>query len=152
MTVYISFDPGEETGWAEFRDDTFRFESLGGHLQHSRIWSLLSRQNPDVVIYEQFEVLNGATSIEPFALEIIGVIKFWAQWHNRPCHESALANKALWNDKKLRTLGGTYPMPTNRHQKDAMRHLLYHIDPLMNHSFLRIAVPPPGMERRSAGS
>lgn len=128
MRKVASFDPGGTTGWCLFDEpDNFRVGCLAGE-HHLALWQFLEREQPDLVIWEQFvyqrrELAHGV-SLNLDAKEYIGIMKAWCKLNGVQGIEHPLAFKAFWDDKKLKSLGRYPGIP---HERDALRHMLHHL-------------------------
>lgn len=140
----ISFDPGGTTGVAvyddEFADDDpqpgwsrpgwYRFE-LGPEEHHADLWGVLVNEHE--IVYETFDYqrrdVEHGVALELISREYIGIIKL----HKQMMDEEALpvnlypqkpAQRMFWTDEKLKQLG---LWVSSEHERDATRHLLYHV-------------------------
>ena len=80
----IALDPGNSTGWC-FRTNDGKL--IGGTIgeNHKDVWDLLCKCNPDVVVYETFQMYPGKAQKliwnTFYPCEVIGVIKAWVNLH-----------------------------------------------------------------------
>lgn len=132
--LLIALDPGNSTGWC--LRDTVTGYLEGGTVgeDHANVYELLERMNPQVLIYETFQMYpNKAQKLiwnSFYPCEVIGVIKLWAMQHpscklvglQPSVKKFALANSEteLW--KTVNTFGAK---PTE-HLRDAVRLLRYY--------------------------
>jgi hypothetical protein len=133
--MILALDPGETVGWATVVGGVTKpVEYNAGECSRWQLWALLksSKFNAergellDLVIYEQFLIPYGVRKFDASPIEVIGVIKQWAQLNVVQLEaQKASQAKWFWNDDKLREV---YQYREKKpHANDAMRHLLYHI-------------------------
>lgn len=130
VETLMSFDPGGTTGYCVYFVSTKTFVQIaqleGRH--HLPLWDLLEFYQPDVVIYEQFVYqrrdLEKGVALNIDARNYIGILQLYCDKNRAIEHESALAFKKFWNDKKLRQLNLYKSSP---HMRDALRHMLYYV-------------------------
>lgn len=101
----LALDPGNSTGWV-FRNDEGKL--IGGTIGecHKDVWDLLTEKDPDVVVFETFQMYPGKAQkliwSTFYPCEVIGVIKVWFMLNKEkivpPC-----------NDRRLRQLVGLQP-------------------------------------------
>lgn len=142
----LSFDPGGTTGVAIY-DDEFaegetpttscwaRFE-LGPQEHHAELFVLLTGER--YIVYETFDYqrreLDKGVSLVQVSLEYIGIIKMHKQYsEDGGTHVDVFpqkpAQRMFWTDEKLKRLGLWVSSP---HERDATRHLLYHMTFTLN--------------------
>ena len=141
MVSIVAIDPGQTTGWVLLHED---YDIESGHMgpdeHHLALWELLDHATPDYVVYETFVYQNrpDAMTLDLSAREYIGVVKLWGLAAGVPTIPSIMATaKNLWKNQKLTRLRscGVF-VPTNKHEKDALRHALTHLSVnLKNHYF-----------------
>jgi len=87
MFTVKSWDPGKATGWAEFTvDDGKITEYECGEGDLFEIGDRLNSPQPGgdlVFIFEKY-TMNAKISQSPWSLEVIGVVKYWAEHHGAP--------------------------------------------------------------------
>lgn len=130
----MALDPGNSTGWV-CRANTASFaETLyGGTVEadHEKVWRLLNTYNPDIVVYETFQMYpNKAQKLiwnSFYPCEVIGVIKLWVMLHGAQLvglqpsvKKFALGESDDWHE--VVRLGG----PATEHMRDAYRLLRYY--------------------------
>ncbi len=119
--MIISFDPGLTTGYAMTMRETYQF----GHLSESLkgIYDFLSFRNPTFIVYEDFKHRPQIINTELYSLQVIGVLRLWAQQHDVPTSTMLPATaKSFWTDDKIKALG--LWKPGQKHAMDALRVLL----------------------------
>lgn len=132
----IALDPGNSTGWCL---RTGAGKLIGGTIGecHADVWKLLCRYNPDVVVFETFQMYPGKAQKliwnTFYPCEVIGVIKLWHALQNfeegklvglQPSVKKfALANSELdlW-----KTVERECGQPATEHMRDAVRLLRYY--------------------------
>ena len=124
----LALDPGITTGVVEFRDeldgDTF-FLTQQWVLPHVAFFDNIEAMKPDIIVYESF-VYQQRNKVELYPVEVIGVIKLYAQMHRTPIFVQSPSNaKGFMTDAKLKKMG--LWKPGEKHAMDAMRHLMYHL-------------------------
>jgi hypothetical protein len=143
----MSFDPGGTTGYTIRNlarrgrslssgtsydyNGVWRGGQLGPRTHHRELWQLLTREDPDRIVCEDFVyriVKNQGVAqpgIQLVSREYIGVIKLYCALTNKPLHmqPSSVISLAWTADDALRKLG--IYMPGEQHRNDATRHLLY---------------------------
>lgn len=130
----IALDPGNSTGWCVRAPGCNKL--FGGTIGtcHKDVFELLNTINPDVVVYETFQMYpNKAQKLlwnSFYPCEVIGVIKLWAMLHPdvklvglQPSvkkYALSVAENELW-----RTVDTSGEKPTE-HLRDAVRLLRYY--------------------------
>lgn len=128
----IALDPGNSTGWCS--RDVFN-DLIGGTIgeNHSEVYTLLNAINPDIVVYETFQMYPGKAQKlfwnTFYPCEVIGVIKLWVMQHPKiklvglqpSVKKFALGPNELelWKTVRLRDEKST------EHLRDAVRLLRY---------------------------
>lgn len=80
----IALDPGNSTGWCMRTNEG---NLIGGTIgeNHKDVWELLNERNPDVIVYETFQMYPGKAQKliwnTFYPCEVIGVIKAWVSIH-----------------------------------------------------------------------
>jgi len=127
--IIISFDPGVSTGWASYDDGKYHC----GHLASADLTEVYNHLSfcgdPEpVIIYEDFKHRPQLIHAEMYSLQVIGVIRLWAQQHELPTYHYLPATaKAFWSDNKIKSLSLWTRGMT--HAMDAMRVMLkYRMD------------------------
>lgn len=130
MTVsrILVFDPGESTGWCYYVPG----EKLrGGTLpkNHQKVWGLISELNPDVIVFERFNLYPGrAKSLAWntfYPCEVIGVIRLWTQISLCECFEQAPSVKKYAGEFGQDFSDMDREGKLTEHVKDAYQHLKY---------------------------
>ena len=131
--IYVSLDPGKTTGVCIWEDSHFVTNQITAKAAGFGEW-LDQLQRMDVLIYESFQYRR-LPNVELTAVELIGVVKYWA--YSKDVHVMAQppSSKTLWDDKKLRRV--ELYKPNAPHANDAARHMLYYISNLPPNNFLR---------------
>ena len=140
----IALDPGNSTGWV-FRDDAGKL--IGGTIGecHADVWVLLERFDPDVVVFETFQMYPGKAQHliwnTFYPVEVIGVVKLWHMLHDmktdaggyiRPRKlvglQPAVKKFALSTSEKelWKTVERENGQPATEHLRDAVRLLRYY--------------------------
>lgn len=143
--IIFACDPGGTTGWASWnKADGFDGGQLGSDGHHIELWNLLSQlyhifveindDGPMYVISESFEFRNNVDTkdrrkgLELISRDYIGIMKLFASLNanvtyieQMPAHA-----KSFITDEKLERMDLIKkPKHTNRHEHDALRHLLF---------------------------
>jgi hypothetical protein len=148
----VAFDPGGTTGIAIF-DDThdeasWTRMSLGPDEHHAALWSFLAMENH--IVYETFDYqrrdVEFGVSLELISREYIGIIKLHKQYSEDggdppevKLYPQKPAQRMFWTDEKLKTLG---LWVSSEHERDATRHLLYHLCFTLNDKRYLYALQP----------
>ena len=133
----IALDPGNSTGYC-YRDSKCPDKLFGGTLpeNHAYVWNILNNLNPDIIIYETFQMYPGKAQKliwnSFYPVEVIGVIKLWAMTHPNcvlvglqpSVKKFALANSELELWKTVNIVDGTNK--ATEHTRDAVRLLRYY--------------------------
>ncbi len=136
MCVLV-LDPGNSTGWC-MRDKNGCLQ--GGTIgpNHLDVWTLLNTFNPDIVVYETFQMYPGKAQKliwnTFYPCEVIGVIKLWCQKNNKQLEglqpsvkKYALGDNELdlWKSVIVLNFDGQHPVATE-HMRDTVRLLRYY--------------------------
>lgn len=142
LVTVIAFDPGGSTGWAmwraeklvndkglpEYYNEVTNSGCFDEQDHHEKIVDLLELQRTEVyhVITEAFLDRPGRnTSTELISRDYIGVMHLWCKQNDQPLHQqSAVMAKKFITDQKLRKMGF---WSTNKHSRDALRHMLFYM-------------------------
>lgn len=123
---FISYDPGQTTGWAIFEND--RLLSAGESIDWKDIKFQLENDEFDFVLFEEFKLYPWKAkhkSWDTFTeIEVIGVIKEFCWYNGIKLEKQIPAQKDFFDNKKLERLFGKIP---SRHAKDAVRHALVYL-------------------------
>jgi hypothetical protein len=149
----MSIDPGPHTGIVKYYPDrrvgnafvfnTLDFTDKGMHdanLAHSTIYDMLLDEvhTGDTDICEKFEYQKEKAKFREHlnfdAAEYVGVVKVWFQRQGTfddikfvmQSPSTAVGDSCFWTDDKLKKLG-LYKQTLSRHERDALRHLLYYL-------------------------
>ena len=135
----LALDPGHTTGVClmhempcfighDLRIDpsTVQMSTLTGH---TAIWAFLNMHNPAILVSEAFRLYahKAENKINSGFLEVemIGVIRLWAQLNNRLLHEQMASEaKSAVLDERLQQLGLWSKSP---HSRDATRHAVLYL-------------------------
>lgn len=134
MTVIV-FDPGENTGYAvaEYNEEGLRTNLTGGTVvrNHLGIAELFDIFNPDMVVYETFNLYpgmarNGTMNWNSFyPCEVIGIIKYFAARRNLPLYGQAPSIKKFSGGLQQDWVTLRERCAATEHMKDAYLHLKY---------------------------
>lgn len=137
----LALDPGNSTGWV-FRNNDSKL--IGGTVGecHKDVWNLLTEKDPDVVVFETFQMYPGKAQKliwnTFYPCEVIGVIKVWFMLHTNPRNDGrsrqlvglqpsvkkyALANSEL---ELWKTVERENNQAATEHLRDAVRLLRYY--------------------------
>lgn len=137
----LALDPGNSTGWV-FRNNDGKL--IGGTVGecHKDVWNLLTEKDPDVVVFETFQMYPGKAQKliwnTFYPCEVIGVIKVWFMLHTNPRNAGrlrqlvglqpsvkkyALANSEL---ELWKTVERENNQAATEHLRDAVRLLRYY--------------------------
>lgn len=140
----IAFDPGGSTGWKSLEsfpngEIEFREGCLGPHRHHVELWELLIDLAPNLVVAESFEN-RGNIAASLISRNYLGIIELYcAIEETQLVMQSAAEGKAFWNDDKLKRVT---LWSSNKHTRDATRHLLHFISfSLGNDRWIRLLKP-----------
>lgn len=121
--IITGIDPGGTTGLCTVADDEemeFSWAQMEGL---NDVWRYLTIMQPDIIIYERFDKTAKYADTSP--IEVIGVIKLYAEQRGIQAIPQGRSVKAFWTDFKMKKLGGyCIGQP---HATDAARHLLNYI-------------------------
>ncbi len=122
-TRILALDPGITTGIAILDDGIVITSHFEG--SHRQFYDWLDELNPEAIIYESF-VYQRRDKVELYPVEVIGIIKLWADSNGIPAFRQSPAQaKGLFDDDKLKKMG--LWKKGYRHGMDATRHLMYHL-------------------------
>jgi len=133
-SLILSFDPGETTGWAMFKDgklikdDHFGLETYSDtRISALPVWELFE-EHLDHVIIEGYRIYKSkaiAHTWNPlFTPKLIGYIEAVCDYHEVPRTIQMASSKQFCNDDKLKRWG-YYQNARSRHSRDAIRHGCY---------------------------
>lgn len=133
----LAIDPGVTTGFAYRAADgeIFSWEHNlrdNDHLPFTYFMAELETLVVDSVVCERFDFRQNKTGVDYTPVELIGLIKFWAEdaidydivWQG----QDVKSKKSFWTEEKLR-LYGVYK-PGQEHAMDATKHLMHYLDRL----------------------
>jgi hypothetical protein len=135
MKSVLAIDPGESTGWV-FRNVDGKLSGGVVGMSHARVWELLVKYAPDVIILERFNLFPGKAAAQSYSnfytVEVIGVVKVFFQL--QASHGSAieLYVQAPSDKKYAGSLDGRYELlraytgDHSEHMKDAYQHLQFY--------------------------
>lgn len=122
----IALDPGITTGVALYTDWPNKYVKTDQLKEfHEGFFNYLVRNKPTEIVYESF-IYQRRNKVELYPVEVIGVIKLYAQTYNIPLFvQSASQAKGFMTDDKIKKMG--LWVRGQKHGMDALRHLLYHL-------------------------
>ena len=128
--VVLAVDPGLMTGWVVWKDGEILDAGQSAYFDFCDYVDELFRTSdarPTHIVCERYEIsaetLRKSRQYE--ALELIGVLKYFAHREGAEYVASQRSNKTFSNDDRLRAAGWlARPKHENRHENDAKRHLL----------------------------
>lgn len=135
MNSVLAIDPGETTGWVFRHHDG---AVCGGVIEssHLKIWSLLNKCTPDVVVLERFNLYPGKAAAQSYSsfytVEVIGVVKLYCMLQNSAGDPVALVLQAPGDKKFSGALDDRFKVlraftgDKSEHMKDAYQHLLFY--------------------------
>lgn len=79
--------------------------------------------SPDVILYEDFKHRPNLMKAELYSMQVIGVIRLYAEKHLIPIPFTPIPSeaKAFWDDAKIRKIGLWKPGKNYEHAMDALR-------------------------------
>lgn len=119
----LSADPGETTGVVVDNNGHLSFWEIDSRTL-SAFDDFLIGVNPDKIIYEQFHYRPNLMKAKLYSMQVIGVIRLYAERHNVliPFTPKPDEAQAFWDDDKIKKLG--LWQPGKEHAVDALRVLL----------------------------
>lgn len=131
----LSLDPGGTTGWCvhNLGGNSFRGGQLEGSKHHKKLFGLLRRERPDVVVCEAFNYQIRKQSgvdmpgVVLMSREYIGVAELWSQLYNRQLvmQQPSIIGLQWLKNPALKRLG--IYKSGEQHRNDATRHMLYYV-------------------------
>lgn len=140
---WLSIDPGGTTGYCIYRpgqdlgdegdsfvpmpmrNSVWHSAEIGPSTHHRDFWKLLTDEQPDTVVCENFWFQH-RDKVELVSVEYIGIVKLWCELtQTRIVLQNPNQAKELWKDERLKRLG--LHTPARPHANDAVRHMLYYI-------------------------
>lgn len=126
--MFLALDPGITTGRSLgiIYEDHLLISCSQDKWNHRECYEFISKIKPDHLIVESFEYRNmRRDNLELYSRELIGIAHLIDQQSsNIKLHmQTAAQGKGFYSDQKLKAMG-TYDR-SNRHGRDAMRHLLH---------------------------
>ena len=129
---YMAFDPGATTGVCEL--DPLNYEKIRSFNITSDdiqlfVWDTLNIVKPSTIIYERFDYRPYQKTADLTPVEVIGVIKLYAQEHldiTLVPQQQLKGDKGFWTDDKLKALD-LYHSGEHGHSNDAVRQMLYYV-------------------------
>jgi hypothetical protein len=130
----LAIDPGVTTGFAfRARDGeifSWQHELNSEDLPYTYFMAQLETLVVDRVVCERFDFRQNKTGVDYTPVELIGLIKFWAEdaideeiiWQG----QDIKSNKSFWTEEKLK-LYGVYK-PNLGHAMDATKHLMHYLN------------------------
>lgn len=122
--ITLFLDPGQTTGWCIFNDEEFH---SAGQLDNGlvQMWTFLQEISPDRIVSESFHLYghkSGSKTNSSFPeIEVIGVIRLWAQLNNKShIEQSASQAKLYGTDELLKELD--LWQRNKKHANDSLRH------------------------------
>lgn len=119
----LSADPGVTTGVVLYNNDYYSYWEID--CRSLQAWeNFLIGANPDVIIYEDFKHRPGLMKAELYSLQVIAVIRLYAEKNNIQVTFTPLPTEAkkFWTNDKIQKLG--LWNPGEGHAMDALRVLL----------------------------
>lgn len=123
----LGIDPGEDVGLSFFdtidgTDKSWQYNTE--EIPHLTLKILLEAHDPDAIICEDFYHLPRYMKLSMITPELIGVVKLYAQEHNKELIMQNRGMKQGWPNSKLKKLGLFQPGEENEDAMDALRHRL----------------------------
>lgn len=133
----LAIDPGVTTGFAYRAADgeifswQYQLNEHENELPYTHFMAELETLVVDTVVCERFDFRQNKTGVDYTPVELIGLIKFWAEdaitepkivWQG----QDVKSKKSFWTEEKLR-LYGVYK-PGQEHAMDATKHLMHYLD------------------------
>lgn len=120
--IITACDPGGTTGLCTASDEAMEFtwaqmEGL------NNVWRYLTIMQPELIIYERFD--KTAKYADTTAIEVIGVIKLYAEQKGIQAIPQGRSIKTFWSDFKMKRIGAY--CKGQPHATDAARHLLNYV-------------------------
>lgn len=136
----VSFDPGRTTGIVIARGTTW----IAAETPELAVcWRVLNAYQPQVILFERFIPEQAYVNMD--ALEVQGVIKLYRALAKRPpqiwWHQREWKDVEWLRGDKLRNYPGMY-IPGKGHDRDAIRHLLWHLIERCGHKELLLWTKP----------
>lgn len=137
LSLY-AFDPGKVTGWCHLSINDGEVGALSyGEMDHIGVGNLLrdshvlkaavSKEEIETVFVAESFVMNSKISQQPFSLETIGLIRYFAAIYQVPLHfQTPSQVKSLIKDEVIKRADLWVPSKGG-HQLDAVRHSLYYL-------------------------
>lgn len=134
MTI-IAIDPGQSTGLSWTQDGkSFNYRTLGPQDHHFALFDFLGENSgfpKATIICESFEYRPYQGHAELTSVEYIGIVKFFCERTGQePVMQrsvDAVGTKSLIKDETLRQLGLWTPGNAHRHERAALKHLLFYL-------------------------
>lgn len=132
MTIILAVDPGGTSGWATstlenpVRDLEVGQDSPSEMAARLRAFCFMKARPDRILVMERFTInaFTAKKSPQPDALELIGLGRYLAEWHNVQFElQAPEAAKNFAKDDALRRWGAW--VKSQDHARDAVRHLLY---------------------------
>jgi len=123
-----AFDPGGSTGVCELDTETmeFGFWTYGPEDHHQAVYDDIYVLPPDLVICERF-LNRGNVAAKLISGEYVGIIRLVCLQMDIPVELHVPDQKTWWNDSKLKRIGLWHGGTVHRHERDALRHVLYYM-------------------------
>lgn len=120
MVKTLSADPGMTTGITIEEKGSFSFWEIDSRNLRG-FWQFLHDVEPDEIIYEDFKHRPEMMKAELYSVQVIGVIRLYAELKNVPIVFTCLPAeaKAFWDNAKIKKLG--LWLPGKGHAMDALR-------------------------------
>lgn len=154
IVTVLAFDPGGTTGWSSYKatrmidpdgnvewyDELHTCGSLGPKEHHKALETLIELSRTEVfhLVSESFEFRQGKqrTGLNLMSREYIGVMKNWCQSNDQQLHlQTAAMGKGFVDDRKLKIMD---LWCTNKHSRDARRHLIFYmVNKMQRHDMIQ---------------
>ncbi len=124
--MFVGLDPGGSTGvatWSGMYTDVVERFEFDRPNHHRELYNWLHRQNPTVLIVEDFKWTTTPASL--ISKEYIGVCQLYSQFTGTRMELQDRSMKQFWSDDKIKAIG--LWLPGKPHAIDALRHLLYYV-------------------------
>lgn len=120
MVKVLSADPGMTTGTLIVEDGGYAFWQIDCR-EIANYWQFLHDVAPDYILYEDFKHRPGLMNAELYSMQVIGVIRLYAELKSVPIIFTCLPTeaKAFWTDEKITKIG--LWKPGKKHAMDALR-------------------------------
>jgi hypothetical protein len=126
----LALDPGESTGWC-YLDREDNMQAGTAPKNHVEVAQLIERLDPDVVVYETFNLYPGKAQKMVwnsfYPCEVIGVILYVATIHGKQIVRQAPPVKKYAGKLPDKFVRLSRVEKLTEHSKDACQHLCYYL-------------------------